>query len=83
MLVMFIVAPLMTAPDGSLTAPTMLPVPAVVCAKKGYVNPDIRNSVGPIKAMIRSFFPEGALMSDPGYSGRPARSSSSLNLGSE
>jgi hypothetical protein len=29
-LVMFNVAPLITAPDGSLTVPTMLPVPMVV-----------------------------------------------------
>ena len=34
-LVTVIWAPLITAPEGSLTAPTMLPVPTVVCANKG------------------------------------------------
>ena len=39
-LVMRTVAPLSTAPEGSLAMPTMLPVPIVVCASNGEVRPE-------------------------------------------
>src|SRR5271170_4081711 len=75
-------APLTTAPEGSITVPTMLPVPTVVWANDG------REIVGSAetastRAKRRASFPVAAFMLYLAYGGSPTRRRKSLNRGSE
>jgi hypothetical protein len=54
---MVTLAPLMTAPEGSLTEPTMLPVPMVVWASSGLPRLNRNKTVQSVKARIRLCFP--------------------------
>jgi len=83
MSVIVTLAPLITAPEGSLTIPTMLPVPMVVCEKEGRTKLTSTMIGGSTKPTIRASFWSHGSLGAPAYGGRPMRWTKSLNRGSE
>ena len=61
-LVIVIPAPMTTAPEGSLTVPTMLPVPTVVWANKTGARLNKAKTAESRKAMMHAGFPAAALI---------------------
>src|SRR5207302_1699984 len=82
-LVIAIWAPATTAPEGSLTVPTMLPVPTVVWVNDRGARLKSANPARSGRTATDESFIALTVISHRAYGGRPTRRSKSLYLGSE